>query len=132
MNPFDFVKDILQQKKHLITQDGVTEKDYVPFLTNKALSYHYDCLAYAQEMNTRYHLSNRMQFDYLFHTVRGMRRSFPKWAKPEAHATLTGIQQVFGYSPQRAQEAMTILTAEQLMALMRHVDPGGLSKTSKR
>jgi hypothetical protein len=132
MNPFDFVKSITQTKEHLIEQDPANEKGYVPFLTNKSLSYHYDCLSFAQEMNTRYHLDARMQYDYLYHTVRAKRRTFQKWAKPEVHATLAIIQQVFGYSRPRAEEAMKILSPDQLLQLMKMMDPGGLTKTPKR
>ena len=39
MNPFDFVKEILQGKKQLIVDD-LTEKEYNPFIINRSLSYH--------------------------------------------------------------------------------------------
>jgi hypothetical protein len=42
-NPFDYVNAILQNKKQLIV-DEITEKDYNPFLTNRSLSYHKDCI----------------------------------------------------------------------------------------
>lgn len=132
MSPFDFSKAICQTKQHLLDQDPSLEKQYVPFMVNKALSYQYDCLSFAQEMNTRYHLDHRMQFDYLFHTVRKKFRPFKKWVKPEVHATIAVIQQVFGYSPQRAQEVLSILTADQIVELMKLTDTGGLSKTTKR
>lgn len=132
MSPFDLVKDLLNTKANLMAQDPSAEKAYVPFIVNKALSYHYDCLSFSQEMNTRYHLDHRMQYDYFFHVIRKKYRPFQKWVKPEVHTTLTVIQEVFGYSPQRAQEAMVLLTPDQMLRLMQLVDKGGLSKTPKQ
>lgn len=132
MNPYDFVKSIQSTKINLIEQDASNEKSYVPFLMNKAMSYHYDCLSFVQDMNQRYHLEPRMQHDYLFHTIRSKRRPFIKSTKPEVHATLMNIQKVFGYSPLKAKEAMSLLSPDALMSIMRMCDTGGLSKTPKR
>ena len=54
MSPFDYVKEILQGKKQLIT-DELTEKEYVPFIVNRSLSYHQDCVFFANEVNRRHH-----------------------------------------------------------------------------
>jgi hypothetical protein len=132
MNPFEFLKSIQSTKINLMEQDAANEKSYVPFLMNKAMSYHYDCLSFVQDMNQRYHLEPRMQHDYLFQTIRGKRRPFIKSVKPEVHATLTNIQKVFGYSPLKAKDAMAILSPDSLMSIMRFCDTGGLSKTPKR
>ena len=43
-NPFDYVNAILQNKKQLIVDD-ITEKGYVPFMVNRSLSYHKDCIS---------------------------------------------------------------------------------------
>ena len=48
--PFDYVNDILYGKKNLIV-DAATEKEYVPFLANKSLSYQYDCVMFANEIS---------------------------------------------------------------------------------
>ena len=132
MSPFDFVNDIQQGKKNLIAEDPACEKDYVPFLTNKALSYQYDCVAFAHEMSQRYHLDRKLQYDYLLHTVRSRRRTFQKWVKPIPHDTLQAIQDAFGYSKIRAQEVMHILTPDQLMEVMNYTQVGGLAKNPKR
>ena len=46
-NPFDYVNDILYTKNYLL----VDEEEYVPFLTNRSLSYHVDCIMFANVMN---------------------------------------------------------------------------------
>ena len=58
--PFDYVNEILYGKKKLIV-DELTEKSYAPFLVNRSLSYHKDCVLYANEMNRLYHLDNKLQ-----------------------------------------------------------------------
>ena len=62
-NPFDYATSILQTKKQLIV-DELTEKDYNPFLVNRALSQHKDCVLFANEMNRRHFTDKKMQFDF--------------------------------------------------------------------
>ena len=71
-NPFDYVNAILQNKKQLIV-DEITEKDYNPFLTNRSLSYHKDCIMYANEMNRRHFVDKKLQNDFLLNTVRSQK-----------------------------------------------------------
>jgi len=42
----DIIPSILQTKKCVIN-DEIDQKDYVPFVVNRALSYHMDCILYA-------------------------------------------------------------------------------------
>ncbi len=96
MTPFDFVNQILQGKQQLIVDD-LTEKEYVPFLTNRSLSYHKDCILFANEMNTRHHLDAKMQNDFLLNTVRSRKRPFTKWVKSEKSEDIECIKIIFGY-----------------------------------
>lgn len=82
MSPFDYVKEILQGKKQLIV-DELTEKEYVPFIVNRSLSYHQDCVFFANEVNRRHHLDKKLQNDFLLNTVRSQKRPFAKWIKSE-------------------------------------------------
>ena len=76
MSPFDFVKQILQGKKQLIVDD-VTEKEYVPFLVNRSLSYHKDCVLFANEINQRHFIDKKMQNDFFWLCLR--KRSICLW-----------------------------------------------------
>ena len=58
--PFDYATAILQTKKQMIV-DEITEKEYQPFLINRALSQHKDCVLFANEMNRRHHLDKKPQ-----------------------------------------------------------------------
>lgn len=127
MSPFDYVNAILQNKKPLIV-DELTEKDYQPFLVNRSLSYHKDCIMYVNEMNRRHFLDKKLQFDFLLNTVRSQKRPFAKWAKTEKNDDLECIKQVYGFSDTKAREALRLLSNEQIQQLKEQTDIGGLRK----
>jgi hypothetical protein len=126
-NPFDYVNSILQNKKNLII-DELTEKEYQPFLVNRTLSYHKDCIMYANEMNRRHLADKKLQYDFLLNTIRSQKRPFAKWVKSEKSDNLECIKQVFGLSDQKAREAMRLLSNEQIQQLKEQTDTGGLRK----
>lgn len=126
-NPFDYVNQILYGKKNLIV-DEATEKEYVPFLTNRSLSYHYDCVLYANEMNIRHNADKKMQNDFLINTVRSKKRPFVKWAKSEKNDDIACIKQVYGFSDAKAIDALRLLSDEQIQQLKEKTDIGGLRK----
>ena len=126
-NPFDYVNSILQNKKNLIV-DELTEKDYQAFLVNRTLSYHKDCILYANEMNRRHLADKKLQYDFLLNTIRSQKRPFAKWVKSEKSDNLECIKQVFGLSDQKARDAMRLLSNEQIQQLKEQTDTGGLRK----
>ena len=126
-NPFDYVNSILQNKKNLIV-DEITEKEYQPFLVNRTLSYHKDCVMYANEMNRRHFLDKKLQYDFFLNTIRSQKRAFAKWVKAEKSDDLECIRQVFGFSTQKAREALSLLSDEQIQKLKEQTDTGGLRK----
>jgi len=123
-NPFDYVNAILQNKKQLIV-DEITEKDYVSFLVNRSLSYHKDCVLYANEMNRRHFIDKKLQNDFLLNTVRSQKRPFAKWIKSEKSDDLECIKTVFGFSDTKAREALRLLSKEQIQQLKEKTDTGG-------
>lgn len=125
LSPFDFVKEIQHGKRSLFALDPENEKSYVPFLTNKALSYEQDTILYANEMNKRHHLDKRMQHDYLLNIVRARRRGFHKWLKPVENEALEAVKIYWEVSTPKALEILRILSATQVEAVMRLTDKGG-------
>ena len=125
--PFDYVNEILYSKKQLILDD-LTEAENKPYLVNRSLSYHKDCVLYANEMNRLYHLDNKLQNDFLINIVRSQKRPFAKWMKVEKNEDLKCIKQIFGFSNSKALEALRLLSKEQLQQLKEHTDIGGLRK----
>lgn len=120
MTPFDVGKDISNKKQGLINNEN--EKEYASFLVNKYFSYFPDTVFFANEMNRRPHLDNKLQHDYLLHGVRKASR-YTKWSKKEKLDTIQAIQAYYGYSVSRAKEAMKILTDEQIEYIVQKVNP---------
>ena len=126
-NPFDYVNQILQGKKNLIV-DEITEKEYNPFLTNRSLSCHYDCVLFANEMNQRPFLDKKLQNSFLINTVRSRKRPFAKWIKSEKSEDLECVKKYFNYSDMRAREVLNLLSEEQIQKLKEKTEIGGLRK----
>jgi hypothetical protein len=127
MSPFDFVNDILQTKKNLIVDDH-TESLYNPFLINRSLSYHYDCLMYANEMNRRHHIDKKMQNDFLINTIRPQKRKFSKWIKTEKSDDIECLKLFYGFSEVKAREVLSLLGDEDIRKIKEMTDIGGLRK----
>jgi len=123
-NPFDYVNAILQNKKQIIV-DEITEKGYVPFMVNRSLSYHKDCIIYANEMNQRHHLEKRLQNDFLLNIVRSQKRPFAKWVKSEKSEDIECVKLVYGLSDSKAREALRLLSDEQIQQLKEKTNTGG-------
>jgi len=126
-NPFDYVNDILYGKKNLIVDD-ITEKDYQPFLVNRSLSYHMDCILHSNEMNRRHHLDKKLQNSYLIYTIRSRKRPFSKWIKPVKSEDLECVKLYYGYSNEKSRVALDILTDEQIDIIKNSVQTGGFVK----
>lgn len=126
MTPFDFVNAITFDKRELF-DDPQAEKDYVPFIINKALSYFPDTILYANEMNRSNQIPKRWQFDFLKNAI-PKRKRFSKWAKkPEAPEDLAAVQEFYKYSSEKALEVMSILSKEQLEFIKQQMGKGGTS-----
>lgn len=109
----DILPSIMQTKTDVLV-DGVSEKAYAPFMVNKALSYHADCVLHANEMNANYMLDNKMQYQYLLHSVRSKKRPFNKWVKKEKESDLEAVKLYFGYSARAARQVLSVLSEGQL------------------
>ena len=123
-NPFDYVNQILYGKKDLIV-DELTEKDYIPFLINRSLSYHKDCIIYANEMNRRHFLDKKLQNHFLINTIRSHKRPFAKWVKSEKSEDIECVKLVYGLSDSKAREALRLLSDEQIQQLKEKTNTGG-------
>lgn len=126
----DVIPSILQSKKHVISSEN--EKDYVPFVVNKALSFHYDCVLQVNQMNLIPNTEKLLQYHYLINKVRGYRRPFQKWQKRETIEDLESIKEYFNYSNEKAKEALTVLTSDQIIEIRKKLNKGGLNAESRR
>ena len=126
-SPFDYVNQILQGKKNLIV-DEITEKEYNPFIVNRALSYHFDCVLFANEMNRRPFLDKKLQNSFLINTIRSKKRPFAKWVKSEKSDDIEYIKRYFNYSDTKAKEVLRLLNDEQIQQIKEKTEIGGLRK----
>ena len=131
MTPFDFLNEINYGKKNLMVDDvdHQVEKQYMPFIVNKGLSYTMDTVIYANEMNIRPHIDKKLQFDYLINTIRRNKR-FPKWLKPEEDENIKVIMDYYGYNVQRANEVLSLHSMEEISQLKEKLDTGGERNTN--
>ena len=123
MNPFDFVKSITYTKQDIM--HDLNESEYESFLVNRALSYYQDCLLYANEMNRRFELSNRLQYHYLLNTIR-KRKRFAKWIKPEKIDDLKIVMEYYQVSRAKAEEYLHILSENNIAVLRKKMNKGGV------
>jgi len=124
MTPFDFVNSINYDKKNLF-EDPQAEKDYNSFMVNRSLSYFPDTVLYANAMNLHNEIPVRWQFDFLKEVIPKSRR-FSKWVKKTpASSDLDTVKYFYKYSTEKALEAMSILSKEQITEIKQLMDKGG-------
>lgn len=126
----DIVPSILKTKKEVVTIDN--EKEYKPFIVNRSLSFYNDCVFYANEMNKLPNTPALLQYHFLLNTVRSYKRRLQKWQTKDYIDGLEAVKEYFNYSNEKAKEAMTILSNDQIDEIKRLTDKGGLNDKSKR
>ena len=128
----DLFKDIIPSILHNKNHDLDNEKDYHAFVINKALSFHYDCVFQANEMNKYPGLPATLQYQYLLNTVRGYKRPFRKWEKRETIDDLEAVKEYYNYSYEKAKEALVLLSNAQKEAIRKAIDKGGKDDSKSR
>lgn len=109
--PFDFINSISLTKQDIFNEE--TESGYVPFIVNRGLSYFIDTILYANQMNISAVVDKRLQYDYLFNSIRRGKR-FSRWAKAENNEDLNIIKEYYGFSDSKAIEAKALLSKENI------------------
>ena len=123
LSPFDFLNSINTTKKNLM-EGTDEEKQYVPFVVNRSLSYFPDTVHLANAMNVHHHIDNRLQYEFFINIIR-KRKRFSKWAKPETHNDVDVVKEYYGYSNEKAQQVLPLLSPSQLQKLKEKVSKGG-------
>jgi len=123
----DIINSILVTKVNVI-RDSIDLKEYKPFIVNRALSYHLDCLPYVNELNMCGNLDPDMQYNFYLHSIRGMKRKFQPWQTKTKVGDLDIVKQYFGYSNEKAKDALSLLSADQIEEIRKKLDKGGIKK----
>ena len=121
----DWLNSINQTKKHLIDEDPLVEKEYPPYIINRCLSGHMDCVMYANEMNKYNFLDKDMQYSFYLNSLR-KRKRFSPWLRKDKVQDLECVKQYYGYSNEKASQALKILTNEQINFIKQRLDVGGM------
>jgi hypothetical protein len=97
---------------------------YPPYIINKCLSAHIDCVLFANEMNMHHQLDKDMQYLFYLNSLRKKKR-FSPWLRKDKVKDLECVKQYYGYSNEKASQALKILTKEQLTFIKKRLDIGG-------
>tara|TARA_B100000287_G_scaffold292662_1_gene276002 strand:+ start:588 stop:986 length:399 start_codon:yes stop_codon:yes gene_type:complete len=127
-SPFDYAKAINESKDPLMdSPDEMWEKKYSPFIVNKAVYPFPDTVLLVNEMNQCHYLDNRLQFDFLLNSIRPRKRYAP-WLKASKIDNLELVKEYFGYSDQKARDALKILSDDDLEYIQDKLNKGGYGK----
>jgi hypothetical protein len=108
-SPFEFVKNISYAKEKIDDKFFEENKQqYIPFIMNRAFSYYFDTVFFANEMNLCSYLDLKMQYDFYFNAVKKSKR-FSKWHKRQHIKELEIISKKYKCSWTKARDIFYIL-----------------------
>ena len=121
----DWLNSINFTKKNLMEEDPSLKKDYAPYIINRCLSGNLDCIMFVNEMNKYSFLDKDMQYSFYLNTLRKKKR-FSPWLRKDKVTDLECIKTYYGYSNEKASQALKILSKEQLEFIKQRLDTGGM------
>ena len=120
----DWLNSINTTKENLLDEDPSLEKEYAPYIINRCLSGHIDCIMFVNELNKNHSLPKKLQYDFLLNSLRKKKR-FSPWLRKDQIKDLDIVKQYYGYSNEKAKQVLKILTKEQLSFIKSKFDTGG-------
>ena len=120
----DWLNSINFNKKDLIEEDPSTSKDYPPYIINRCLSGHLDCIMFVNEMNMYPNLDKDMQYSFYLNTLRKKKR-FSPWLRKDKVTDLQCVKEYYGYSNEKASQALKILSKQQIDYIKQRLETGG-------
>jgi len=123
----DYLNSINVSKNYLMDEDPAWEKNYPSYVINKCMSHHLDTIMYANEMNIHSHIDKRLQYDFFINIVRPRKR-FSPWGKKQKVKDLDLVKKYYGYSNDKAYQALEILTPSQLNYIKDKLNKGGKTR----
>lgn len=122
----EYLNAINHTKERLLdSEDEEWEKKYPPFIVNKCVYPFQDTIMLVNEINQLPHLDKKLQFDFLLNSVRSRRR-FSPWLKASRIEDLEYVKEYYGYSNDKAKQALDILTDEQIATVKQKLRKGGM------
>lgn len=120
----DWLNSINFTKINLMEENSEAYKDYAPYIINRCLSGSIDCILFANEMNINCHLDKDMQYSFLLNCIRKKKR-FSPWLRKEKIENLNIIKDYYGYSNEKAEQALKILNEDQINFIKKKLNRGG-------
>ena len=120
----DWLNSINLSKENIIDEDPSVEKEYPPYVINKCLSGHLDAILFANEMNMNHHLDSKLQYEFFINSLR-RRKRFSPWLRKEKFADLDAVKEYYKFSSEKAEQALKLLTKEQLEYIHKKLYRGG-------
>lgn len=121
----DWLNSINFTKENLMEEDKTSKKDYAPYIINKCLSAHIECILFANEMNINHSLDKDMQYSFYLNTLR-KRKRFSPWIRKDKVQDLEYVKRYYGYSNDKAIQALKILNKTQLNFIKQRLETGGM------
>ena len=120
----DWLNSINQTKENLTDENPEAIKEYAPFIINRCLSGNIDCILYTNEMNLNHQLDKDMQYSFFLNTIRKRKRYSP-WLRKDEIKDLECVKRYYGYSNEKASQALKILSKEQINFIKQRLEIGG-------
>ena len=120
----EWLNSINTNKNNLIDEDPDIEKQYPSYIINRCLSGQIDSVMFANEMNKHPNLEKKLQYDFFLNSLRKRKRYSP-WLRKEQIENLELVKQYYGYSNEKASNALKILTPEQIKFIKQRLETGG-------
>ena len=121
----DWLNSINFNKDDLTSEDPDCIKEYPSYIVNRCLSGHLDTILYANEMNLHPNLDKDMQYQFFLNSLR-KRKRFSHWLRKDKVDNLNIIKKYYGYSNEKALQALRLLTQQQLDYIKKRLDTGGM------
>jgi hypothetical protein len=116
LNSINFTKEDIAEPENI--------RSYPPYIVNRCLSGHIDCVLFVNEMNINHHLDKDMQYQFYLNSLR-KRKRFSPWIKKDKIEDLDIVKQYYGYSNEKASQALRILSKQQLNYIRQKLETGG-------
>ena len=118
----DWLNSINQNKRNLYDEDPTAK--YPAYIINRCMSGHLDTVMFANEMNLSSQLDSDMQYSFYLNSVR-KRKRFSPWLRKDEVKDLDYVKRYYGYSNEKAKQALRILSKEQLNFIKSKFETGG-------
>ena len=121
----DWLNSVNFTKEDITKDDPDIVKDYPAYIVNRGLSGHLDTVLYANEMNLHPNVDKDMQYQFYLNSLR-KRKRFSPWLRKDKVENLNIIKRYYGYSNEKALQALRLLTNEQLDYIKKRLETGGM------